>query len=73
VDDHNAQTAGSADACQVTARDLQIVIAVRIDGDEISGTAAGPDGERRPFLGWLGLIGALDALLEAPPPPARRA
>jgi hypothetical protein len=57
----------------VTVRDLQIVIVVRVDGDEISGAAAGPDGERRPFLGWLGLIGALDALLEEPLPPGRRA
>jgi CRP-like cAMP-binding protein len=44
-----------------TARTRRIAIDVRVDGDEISGQA-----DDRPFRGWVGLIGALDRLLENP-------
>jgi hypothetical protein len=43
------------------ARTRHIAIDVRVDGDEITGRAGG-----RPFRGWVGLIGALDHLLENP-------
>lgn len=42
---------------------MHISIDVRVDGEEISGQAADGLGHRKPFSGWLGLIGALDALL----------
>jgi hypothetical protein len=67
--DHNATGARSADACPVIAKELQIVIDVRVEGDEIDGEARGADGERRPFHGWLGLIATLDALLDTAHPP----
>jgi hypothetical protein len=44
-----------------TARTRHIAIDVRVDGDEITGRAGD-----RPFRGWVGLIGALDHLLENP-------
>jgi hypothetical protein len=47
---------------------FRIVIDVRADGDEISGEAGLEGGGHQPFLGWLGLIGALDALVRAPRP-----
>ena len=51
-------------ACGVTEETFRIVIDVRVDGDEISGNARSVIGEPKPFLGWLGLIAALDRLLE---------
>ncbi len=47
----------------MSATSVQIAIDVRVDGDEISGSATDGGGQPRPFSGWLGLIGALDALL----------
>ena len=43
-----------------------IAIDVRVDGDEISGQAGDGTAQPRPFRGWVGLIGALDRLLENP-------
>jgi D-alanyl-D-alanine carboxypeptidase len=53
----------------MTAGIVQIMIDVRVDGDEISGYASDGVTERKPFLGWLGLIGVLDGLLAAPSSP----
>lgn len=50
----------------MTTETLRIVIDVRVDGDEISGNARDEVGEPKPFLGWLGLIGALDTRLDVP-------
>jgi hypothetical protein len=50
----------------VTARAVQLIVDVRIDGDEISGHAGDGGGQPRPFHGWLGLLGALDGLVAAP-------
>jgi hypothetical protein len=49
----------------MSAVSVQLVIDVVVDGKEISGHASDGDGEGRTqrFSGWLGLIGALDALL----------
>jgi hypothetical protein len=69
VDAHNAPGSPGADPCPVTAKQHQIVIEVNVDGDEIRGDARDADGEARPFLGWLGLITALDALLDEAVPP----
>jgi hypothetical protein len=43
------------------ARTKHIAIDVRVDGDQITGHAGD-----RPFRGWVGLIGALNHLLEKP-------
>jgi hypothetical protein len=48
----------------VTDGTFRIVLDVRVDGGEISGSARPEIGEPKPFLGWLGLIAALDALLD---------
>lgn len=48
----------------MTIETLRIVVDVRVDGDEISGHAGDGTGEPKPFLGWLGLIGALDTLID---------
>jgi hypothetical protein len=48
----------------MTGKNFRIVIDVRVDGNEISGRASEETGEPRPFLGWLGLIAALDGLLD---------
>jgi hypothetical protein len=48
----------------VTEETCRIVIDVRVDGEKISGSARSDVGEPKPFLGWLGLIAALDGLLD---------
>jgi hypothetical protein len=40
-----------------------IAIDVHVDGEEISGVASDGAGQPTPFLGWLGLLSALDRLL----------
>jgi hypothetical protein len=40
-----------------------IAIDVRLDGVEISGRAGDGTDQPRPFVGWLGLLVALDGLL----------
>ena len=47
----------------VTSHTVHIDIDVRIDGDQIAGHAGDGVSQPRPFLGWLGLIGALDRLM----------
>jgi hypothetical protein len=44
------------------------VVDVRVDGDEISGQAGDEAGESRQFVGWLGLIAALNGLLDVSKP-----
>ena len=41
-----------------------IAIDVRVDREEISGQAGDGTDQPRPFRGWVGLIGALDRLLD---------
>jgi len=41
-----------------------IAIEVRIDGDEISGRAGDGIDQPKAFQGWLGLLMALDGLLD---------
>ena len=52
----------------MTSHTLHIDIDVRIDGDQITGHAGDGVSQPRPFLGWLGLIGALDRLMGDPCP-----
>jgi hypothetical protein len=56
----------------MTAENLRIVLDVCVDGDEISGHAGDEAGERRPFVGWLGLITALDGLIDVSKPRPKR-
>ena len=58
--------AARADSGHVTSHTVHIDIDVRIDGDQITGHAGDGLSRPRPFLGWLGLIGALDRLLTEP-------
>ena len=44
-------------------RTVSIRLEVKVQGDEVRGHASSGDAAARPFAGWLGLIGAIDALL----------
>jgi hypothetical protein len=45
-------------------REIELRIALdAADGDRLVGRVLSPQGEERPFDGWLGLISALDAEL----------
>jgi hypothetical protein len=44
---------------------LRIVLDVQVDGDAIVGHTRVGVSEPKPFSGWLGLIGVLDAILTA--------
>jgi hypothetical protein len=48
---------------------VNITLELRVEGDELVGSARNGTGEDREFLGWLGLLCAIDALLEDPPAP----
>ena len=47
----------------MSVQTVRIVLDVRLDGEEISGHASDGVGQAKPFLGWLGLIAALDGLV----------
>ncbi len=50
----------------MTSRSVTITLELRQAGDELAGRAS--DGSTdRSFSGWLGLIGTIDALLDAAP------
>ena len=49
---------------------LTIRLDLELDGTDLRGSARVQDGEPRPFHGRLGLISAVDALLEPPAAPA---
>jgi hypothetical protein len=44
-------------------RTVSIRLEVQVEGDDLHGHASSGDTAARPFAGWLGLIGAIDALL----------
>lgn len=50
-------------------RTVTITLEVQVDGDDVRGSARddAAAGEPRVFAGWLGLVGAIDALLGFPP------
>jgi hypothetical protein len=52
---------------RVESREVTITLELRQAGEELGGRASGGAGERE-FSGWLGLLVAIDALLEAAPP-----
>lgn len=51
---------------------IRIVCDVRTYGDSLSGRVTRQDGEHREFTGWLGLLGALQALLPGTEPDGSR-
>jgi hypothetical protein len=51
---------------RMTSRAVTITLELRQAGEELGGRASGGAGERE-FSGWLGLLVAIDALLEAAP------
>ena len=65
---HDAGQRARAQGGHVTFHTVHIDIDVRIDGDQIAGHAGDGVSQPRPFLGWLGLIGALDRLMSDPYP-----
>jgi hypothetical protein len=54
----------------VSAETRHITIDVRIDAGAISGEVGEGSDKPQPFLGWLGLLAALDGLLGTPSPTA---
>jgi hypothetical protein len=44
---------------------VRILLDIDVDGDAIVGHTTVGVSEPRPFSGWLGLIGVLDAILES--------
>jgi hypothetical protein len=51
----------------MTSRAVTIILELRLAGDELDGRASDGTGENRTFSGWLGLLVAIDALLDAAP------
>jgi hypothetical protein len=51
----------------MTSRAVTITLELRLAGEELDGRATGEAGEDRPFSGWLGLLVAIDAMLNAAP------
>ena len=47
---------------------VRVVVDAFVGGDEIHGSTLSEEGEEKPFLGWLGLITALDRLLRGSGP-----
>lgn len=50
----------------MSAQTKHITIDVLVDGDHISGLVGDGDAPAELFIGWLGLLGALDGLLGIP-------
>ena len=51
----------------MTSRSVTITLELRQAGEELAGRASDGSGPERTFSGWLGLIVAIDALLDAAP------
>jgi hypothetical protein len=51
----------------MTSRAVTITLELRLAGDELDGRASDGSGDGRAFSGWLGLLVAIDALLNAAP------
>jgi hypothetical protein len=62
-----AHAASSPMLCVMERRTVTITLQVEVEGDDVRGSAADAGGEPRIFAGWLGLVGAIDALLGFPP------
>jgi len=53
-----------ADAEVVKTEPLTINLRLDVEDDSLTGLASDGNGGRREFSGWLGLLAAIDALLE---------
>jgi len=53
-----------ADAGAVKKQPLTINLSLDVEDDCLTGLASDGNGGRREFSGWLGLLAAIDALLE---------
>ena len=51
----------------MTSRAVTITLELRLAGDELDGRASDGTGGHRTFSGWLGLLVAIDAMLDAVP------
>ena len=51
----------------MTSRAVTITLELRLAGDELDGRASDGTGGDRTFSGWLGLLVAIDAMLDAVP------
>jgi hypothetical protein len=51
----------------MTSRAVTITLELRLAGEELDGRASDGTGEDRSFSGWLGLLVAIDAMLNAAP------
>jgi hypothetical protein len=51
----------------MTSRAVTITLELRLAGDELDGRAHDGSGDGRAFSGWLGMLVAIDALLDAAP------
>ena len=60
----DALRSATADSCAVDDASITVTLELRIDGEWLSGRAVGGDGEAVGFDGWLGLLAALDALVQ---------
>jgi hypothetical protein len=49
----------------VVTPDREIVVAISAVGPELRGTVRTADGPDQPFMGWLGLLSALQVAVEA--------
>ena len=56
-------------AGELTGRELAVRVVLRVAsadaGAHVEGSVAGPDGEERPFAGWMALLDTLEGLVEA--------
>ena len=51
------------DAVAMETKTAAISLELNLAGDSLTGSASDPDGHRREFSGWLGLMSAIEALL----------
>jgi hypothetical protein len=56
---------GSArlDAGRMNETPISISLELQVEDDSFAGRASNRDGQAREFTGWVGLMGAIDALL----------
>jgi hypothetical protein len=58
---------GLADAGGMQSTTSVISLELSLDGDSLSGLASDGKGGRREFSGWLGLVSAIEALIDIDP------
>ena len=61
---HDVRRRRSADPPRVTSQRFHLALDVVVKDDQLRGQVCDGAGSPKPFSGWLGLIAALDALLD---------